>query len=57
MAISLILVSVLYSVLHGGHVDIGLQTEVVWWMIIIIIIGQSSNVYATPIRQTGLEMG
>ena len=36
---SLVLVSVLHSVLQGGHVNIGLQTEVVRW-IIIIIIGQ-----------------
>ena len=33
----------LYSVLHGGHVNIGLQTEVVRW--IIIIIGHGGNLY------------
>ena len=45
MAISLILVSsMLHFVLHGGHVNIGLQTEVVRW-IIIIIIGHGGNLY------------
>ena len=34
----------LQSVLHGGHVNIGLQTEVVRW-IIIIIIGHGGNLY------------
>ena len=37
-------VCVLHSVLHGGHVNIGLQTEVVRW-IIIIIIGHGGNLY------------
>ena len=41
---SLVLVSVLHSVLQGGHVNIGLQTEVVRW-IIIIIIGHGGNLY------------
>ena len=36
--------SVLHSVLHSGHVNIGLQTEVVRW-IIIIIIGHGGNLY------------
>ena len=44
LAMSLILVSVLHSVLHCGHVNIGLQTEVVRW-IIIIIIGHGGNLY------------
>ena len=39
-----ILVSVLHSCLQVGHVNTGLQTEVVRW-IIIIIIGHGGNLY------------